>query len=177
MDIRLPRLHWEHRLPDWPAAAAAGFAAGAALMVLELLWTSFVTGDNPWQVSHLIAAILMGPGPLQSTGFDALVVGVALVTHYALGIGFGLVLAWIIAGFRFESSPSLMLAAGAVFGLVLYLIDFYAMVRVFPWFESLRGWPTLVAHLVFGIVAALMYWRLDRQGVSAGGTAAERVVS
>lgn len=177
MDIHLPRLHWEHRLPDWPAAAAAGFAAGAALMVLELLWASMVMADNPWQVSHLIAAILMGPGPLQTTGFDALIVGVALVTHYALGIGFGLVLAWIIAGFHFESSPALMVAVGAAFGLVLYLINFYVMVRVFPWFEPLRGWPTVVAHLVFGIVAALMYWRLDRQGVTPEGTGAGRVVS
>jgi hypothetical protein len=173
----MTRLHWEHRLPDWPAAAAAGFAAGATVMVLELLWTSFAGSTDPWQITRLIAAILMGPGPLQTAGFDALVVGVALLIHYGLGVVFGLVLAWIIAGFHFDTSPALMLAVGAVFGLVLYLIDFYVMVRVFPWFEPLRGWPMVVAHLVFGIVAALMYWRLDRQGVSPGEPGAGRVVS
>lgn len=177
MDLHLNRMHWEHRLPDATAAAVAGLAAGAVLMVLELLWTSFVTAGDPWRVSRLVAALLMGVDPLQTGGFDALVVAVALLTHYGLGIGFGLALAWLIAGFRLESNPALTLAIGALFGLALYLIDFYVMVRVFPWFIPLRGWPTLAAHLVFGIVAALMYWRLDRQGVHPGEPGAGRVAS
>jgi hypothetical protein len=164
MELHLHRLHWEHRLPDWPAAAVAGFVAGAVLMLMELAWTAFVSGADPWQMTRQIAAIVMGWETLQSTGFDALVVAVALLTHYALGVGFGLVLGWILAGFRLDANLGAMLAVGVAFGLVLYLVDFHLMVRVFPWFESLRGWPTLAAHLVFGAVAALMYWQLGRRG-------------
>jgi hypothetical protein len=33
----------------------------------------------------------------------------------------------------------------------------------------LRGWATLVAHLVFGVSAALLYWKLARRGVARSG--------
>jgi hypothetical protein len=36
------------------------------------------------------------------------------------------------------------------------------MARVFSWFADMRSWETFVAHLVFGITAALMYWQLER---------------
>jgi hypothetical protein len=164
MDLRLHTFHWEHRLPDWPAAAVAGFAAGAVLMMLELFWTALVTGGNQWHSSHLIAAILMGPDALQSSDFSVGIVTVALGTHYALGTGFGLVLGWIIAGFHWERKLGMTLAIGALFGLVLYLLDFQVMTSVFPWMAGLRGWTTLLAHLVFGLAAAIMYWKLNRRG-------------
>ena len=52
---------WARREPDWAAAAVSGFAAGAVLMVLELLWAG-ATGANVWDASHRIAAILVGGG-------------------------------------------------------------------------------------------------------------------
>lgn len=165
MELHLHRLHWEHRLPDWPAAAVAGFVAGAVLMVIELAWMALVRSADPWQLTYQVAAIVMGWETLQGGGFDALVVAVALLTHYALGVVFGLVLGWLLAGFHLDTRLGLMLAVGLGFGLALYLVDFYLMVSVFPWFGSLRGWPTLGAHLAFGAVAALMYWQLARRAV------------
>lgn len=165
MDLRLNALHWEHRLPDAPAAAVAGFVAGAVLMVLELLWAALVSGDSPWRISHLVAALVTGPATLQSSGFDVAIVGIALGTHYLLGIMFGLALGWIIAGFRLESDAALLYSAGALFGLALYLFNFHVMVLAFPWFTELRGWATACAHLVFGVVAAVVYHRLYRRGV------------
>ncbi len=152
---------WDARTPDWAAAAASGFVAGAVLMVLELLWTTNLMGVTPWTISHKVAAILMGPAVAQSHEFSAAVVGVALVTHYVLGIVFGMILAAVMAPFHFDSSPSMAVAVGAVFGLLLYLLNFYGLARVFPWFMDLRGWPTLIAHLIFGMSAAFMYWKLE----------------
>lgn len=165
MDLRLHWLHWEHRLPDATAAAVAGLAAGAVLMVLELVWTALVGGD-PWLTSRRIAAVLLGPGPLQAGGFDLGIVVAAALTHYGLGIAFGLLLGWVIAGLHVEGSPALMLAIGALFGLVLYLANFHGMVRIFAWLTPMQGWATLAAHLVFGMVAALLYWKLDRRGAA-----------
>lgn len=164
MDLHLPSHHWEHRLPDWPAAAVSGFVAGAALMVLDLLWSALVSGESPWRTSHLIAAIVLGQDTLASSAFGFSVVTVALVTHYALGVVFGLALAFIIAGFHWDTSPGMTALVGAVFGLALYVLNFHAMTQIFPWFTELRGWPTLAAHLLFGIVAALMYRQLNRRG-------------
>ena len=162
MELHLSSHRWERRLPDWPAAAVAGLAAGAILMVLELLWSTMVTGTNPWMTSHMVAAIVAGPDALQVTDFDVGLIAAALATHYVLGIVFGLVLAVIIAPFHLDSSSGMALSVGAAFGVALYLLNFYGMVRFFPWFADMRGWETLVAHMIFGMSAALIYRKLER---------------
>jgi hypothetical protein len=151
---------WEARSPDWTAAAVAGFAAGAALMVFELLWAA-IEGNSPWTMSYIIAAIITGPGILGSTDFNLSVVALALIIHYVLGIIFGLVLGAIIAAFRFDSSLGMALIAGAAFGIALYLLNFFGMAHAFPWFSQMRGWTTLLAHLFFGMAAAAIYWQLE----------------
>ncbi|HYD82334.1 MAG TPA: hypothetical protein VEC06_21225 [Paucimonas sp.] len=154
---------WVRREPDWTAAAVSGFVAGAVLMVLELLWSVTVAGEKPWATTHMIAALLMGTDALHSMDFSLGVAIMALVTHYVLGIFFAVILAMIMAPFHLDSSAGMALAAGAVFGLLLYWFNFYGMVRFFTWFEELRGWPSIVAHLVFGMTAALAYWKLERR--------------
>ena len=162
MELHMHSHHWEQRMPDWTVAAVSGFAAGAVLMVLELLWSTIIMGTSPWVMSHMIAAIVLGRDALQSTDFSLEVVSVALVTHYVLGIGLGLVLAAIIVPFRFDSSIGMVLLTGAVFGVLIYLFNFYGMVRFFSWFAEIRGWTTMIAHVIFGMVAAAMYWKLEQ---------------
>src|SRR5437870_1558818 len=74
MELHMRSHRLESRRPDWTAAAVSGFAAGAVLMVLELLWSTLVADAGPWTVSHMIAAITMGPDALQSTGFSVPIV-------------------------------------------------------------------------------------------------------
>jgi hypothetical protein len=168
MELHLRSHRWEHRMPDWPAAAVSGFAAGAILMVLELFWST-VLGDTPWAISQKIAAIVMGPEVMQSPDFRVDVIAAALATHYVLGIIFGTALAAIIAPFHLDSSVGMVLLTGAVFGLALYLLNFYGMVRFFPWFADMRGAAMLAAHLIFGIAAAFIYWTLESSNVVRGG--------
>lgn len=162
MELHWHSLHLEHRRPDWVAAAASGFVAGAILMLLELFWSSIVQDANPWVTSHKIAAIVLGTDALRSADFSVGIVGVALIIHYALGIAFGLVLAAVIAPFHLDSSMGRALLLGAVFGLILYLINFYALTAIFPWFADMRGSATLIANLIFGMAAALLYLKLER---------------
>jgi hypothetical protein len=99
---------------------------------------------------------------MQSSTFSVGVVAVALATHYVLGIVLGLILAAIVAPFHFDSSIGMILLTGAVFGLAVYLFNFYGMARFFTWFNDMRGWATMVAHLIFGMSAAIIYWKLER---------------
>jgi hypothetical protein len=143
----------------------AGFAAGAVLMVLDLVWSSMFNAHGPWRTSHMIAPIFIGTDSLKATGFgfSVGVVSIALATHYALGIVFGLVMAAIMVQFRADASPLLALAAGAIMGIALYLINFDVLASLFfPWLQELQGGDTLLAHVVFGCVAAFLYWRLKR---------------
>ena len=46
------------------------------------------------------------------------------------------------------------LAVGAAFGLAPYLINFYGMTALFPWFANARNWVSIFAHVMFGLIAA-----------------------
>lgn len=165
--VGLGTIHW--RRPDWAAAAVAGFAAGAVLMVLDLLWSSAFNPDGPWRTSHMIAPLFIGTDVLRTNGyaFSATVVSIALAVHYGLGIVFGLVMGAILAQLRLDAAPTPALVAGAIMGIVLYLVNFEGIAAFLPWLAELRGPDTLAAHVVFGSVAALLYWRLKRTGPDA----------
>lgn len=169
MELHLPAWRGAHARPDWVAAAVSGFAAGAVLMVLELFWAATTTDEGPWRIPQLVAAILTAEPPAAGAPavFSAFTVAIALAVHYALGIVFGVVLGVLVSWFHSEASLGAMQTIGAVFGLVLYLFNFHVMSQVFPWFAELRGGATMMAHLVFGIAAAVLYWKLARR--DAGG--------
>ena len=163
MELHLNVARWGHRQTDWLAAAVCGLAAGAVLMVVELFWAALVSPDSPWTTSRAIAAILIGREVLQYPGFDVGVMATALFTHYVLGVFFGLALGAILAQFASEWDLPEMMITGVLFGAALYLVNFYGMAQVFPWFGALRGWPAFVGHLIFGASAALIYWKLERR--------------
>jgi hypothetical protein len=165
MDALVGRRSRHLRATDWTAAAVSGFAAGAVLMVLDLIWSAMFDPGGPWRTSHMIAPIFTGSPPPADAGyaFDAGVVAIALVTHYVLGIVFAVVMAFLMAQLRLDRSPDFAVASGAVLGLLLYLFNFELLARgFFPWLATLRGWETIAAHGVFGIVAALLYWKFNR---------------
>lgn len=165
MDAFLGLRRWHWRAVDWVAAAVSGLAAGAVLMVLDLIWSAIFNPDGPWRTSHMISPIFSGAtDSLQAADFrfSVSVVFIALLTHYVLGIVFGLVLAAILAQLRLDTEPLQALVTGAFLGLLLYLLNFEVLTAFFPWLAGLRGTATLAAHLVFGCVAAVLYWRLKR---------------
>jgi hypothetical protein len=163
MELHVRSYHRVFRTPDWVTAAVAGFVAGAVMMVLELLWAIDLMDTAPWQVSHMVAAVVLGPDVLQSSGFSAGIAAAALIVHYVLGIVFGMILAAILAAWHLDARPGAALLTGAVFGFLLYLFNFYGMTYVFPWFAELRNGLTMLAHIIFGMVAAAMYWYLEER--------------
>ena len=169
MDTLLGSSRWKWRATDWTAAAVSGFAAGAVLMVLDLIWSSVFNPDGPWRTSHMIAPIFTGAGGPTTTGYEFSlgVIAISLATHYVVGVLFGLVMAWILAQLGLDAKPGRALVAGAILGAVLYLINFGILAGALcPWLTELRGADTFAAHLVFGMVAAVLYCRLNRIGTA-----------
>lgn len=163
MELHMHSHRWEQRMPNWTVAAVSGFAAGAVLMILELLWSTVIMGASPWAISNMVAAIVLGPDTLQATAdFSLPIVATALVIHYVLGIALGLILAAILMPFHFDSSIGMATLTGAVFGIVVYIFNFYGMSHVFFWFAGMRGVAALLAHVIFGVTAAAMYWKFSQ---------------
>lgn len=164
MDTLLGSGTWKWRATDWTAAAVSGFAAGAVLMVLDLLWSAIFNAHGPWRTSHMIAPIFTGADTLQTSGyaFSLSVVAISLATHYVLGVVFGLVLSALLVQMKLDATRGHSLVAGAILGVLLYLVNFGVLAGFFPWLSALRGADTLAAHVVFGGLTALLYRRLNR---------------
>jgi uncharacterized membrane protein YagU involved in acid resistance len=140
---------------QWASAVIAGLVAG----VFYLLWVMILmptVGDapSPWAPARMIAAIVLGPEVLPPPAtFDAAIVGSALGLHFVLSIIYGLLLAPVISGMT--RLPTLV--TGGVFGITIYIVNFYFFTALFPWFVDGRGWIGSVGHVLFGIVLALTY--------------------
>jgi phosphotransferase system glucose/maltose/N-acetylglucosamine-specific IIC component len=111
-------------------------------------------GLSPWTPLHMIGAIALGPSAMASPDtFDLKIVSVAVVLHMALAILYAVILAFIVA--RMEMGPAILV--GAVYGLVLYGINFYGFTKWFPWWADHRDWVAIFTHVVQGALWAWLY--------------------
>lgn len=150
---------------DWSSAIWSGIIAGAVFMMLEMIMVPMFLGGSPWGPPRMIAAIGMGKGVLPPPDTFALVpMMMAMAIHFMLSVVLAVILALVVNGF----GPGMAGMVGAIFGLVIYLINFYALTAVFPWFEMARNWISIFAHVMFGAVAALSYkWLQKSNGQAA----------
>lgn len=144
---------------DWKAAVWAGVVAGIVFMMLEMILVATIGGGSPWGPPRMIGAMLLGPDVLPPPAtFDLGVFLVAMVIHFILSIILAVPLAWAISRWRLSLAASI--GAGAGFGLIIYLVNFYGFTALFPWFAGARTPITLVAHVVFGLVLGWTYHAL-----------------
>jgi len=174
MELHMQSHHYVHRIPDWRAAVVAGLIAGAVYMVLELLTARFLLYQGAWGTVKMVAAIILGRETMTSAdAFSWTVVLSAGTVHFALSIIFAVVLAMILASFRFDSSMGMASLVGVLFGAAVYFVNFYALGRFFNWFDEARGWESLFAHVLFGLVAADAYCHLERRRGEVSAQAAQ----
>lgn len=154
------------RTPHWKPAVYSGLIAGAVFLVLELILVPLVMGMSVWAPVRMIGAILLGTGALPPEGqpatFGFAVLVAALVVHFVLSGIYGYVLS--LLDFRLDEWAAVVI--GAVFGLVIYLINFYGFTALFPWFEMARGGLSILVHVIFGIVAAWTYKELTKREIA-----------
>lgn len=146
---------------DWIAAVWAGIIAGAVFMMMEMILVGTVGGGSPWAPPRMISAMVLGEGVLPPPAtFDFGIVMLAMVIHFVLSIIYAFVLGWIIANWALGLGAAI--AAGAVFGLIIYLVNFYGFASLwFPWFAMARNWISIVSHIAFGLVLGWAYVALS----------------
>ncbi|MGI8561871.1 MAG: hypothetical protein ACR2J7_10675 [Luteimonas sp.] len=143
-----------HSAISTKAVIWSGLIAGAVFMMLEMVMVPMFLGGSPWGPPRMIAAIAMGEGVLPPPAtFDMTILLVAMVVHFVLSLVLAFIFAFIAKG-RTAGSAALI---GGVFGLVVYLVMFYGMTAVFPWFEAARTWVTIFVHIVFGVLLGWVY--------------------
>jgi hypothetical protein len=76
-----------------------------------------------------------------------------MALHYLVSVLYGLILAPIVHGFRNWVAGMV----GGIVGLVLYFINYAIAGMLMDLTGTQREWPSLVLHIVFGIVFAEAY--------------------
>lgn len=147
----------ERRRFDVRAALWAGVIAGLAFLVVEMVLVAF-TGMSVLAPLQMMAAILLGPEVLPAVSeFTIGILFAALFVHFALSIIYAMVLGLIINGRGY----GVAVGVGLVFGLALYLLNFFAFTTIYPWFAEARNAISVLAHLTFGAAAAAIYVRAE----------------
>ena len=144
---------------DWKATLWSGLIAGAVFLLMEMALVASVGGGSPWGPPRMIGAIVLGIGVLPPPAtFDLGVLLVAMIVHFALAILIAIPLGWTISRRRLGLAASI--GAGAGYGVIIYLVNFYGFTALFPWFADSRTPVTLISHLVFGMVLGWVYHAL-----------------
>jgi len=147
---------------NWLVAIFSGLSAGiiATAVQLALWWAALLPVTHMLlRDSRLAAAIVMGrsvlPPPV-TFAWDVMLV--ATLIHLALSAAYGCALAPLISRLSLRRS----MLAGAIFGLALFALNMYGFTLLFPWFDASRDWITVVAHVAFGMSAAVLYKQWQR---------------
>lgn len=151
---------------DFKAAILAGIVAGLVFMMLEMALVMMFKGQSQWGPPRMMAAIVMGPKVLPPPAtFDMAIMMVAMMIHLMLSIVLGLMIGWAISNWRMDLLVSVVV--GAVFGLLIYYVDFYLFTAMFPWFAMSRGAMTAFSHGMFGLVLGFIYRGLAKRDARA----------
>ncbi|HEY7904732.1 MAG TPA: sodium:proline symporter [Casimicrobiaceae bacterium] len=147
----------------WRAVVYAGIAAAIASTLVEVVaWLALA--DDPagtiLRDVRFAAALVLGQRvlvPAEPVGAGILLAATGV--HLALSFVYAAALSSLLAAWH-AARP---VVVGAAFGTVLYAVNLHGMTRFFPWFAADRDAVTMIAHVVFGVVAAAVYTRRSRQ--------------
>ncbi len=152
------------RSTDWKATILAGLIAGLVFIVMEMVLVPLVGGGSPLGPPKMIAGILLGPDVLPMPDvpptFDLSIFLIGMIVHFVLAVVLAIIFVLIIN--RMNLRLGAAIGAGAVFGLAVYVVNFYGFTAIWPWFEMARNAITIVSHLAFGAVLAWAYFTLAR---------------
>lgn len=155
-DILQPRMR---QLVDWSAAVWAGLIAGALSLGLSPLL--FKAAD----VFNLLSYPILGETTVDGLRLSAVLVGT--LVHLIASLLFGLLTAFLLHRWGIIIG----IVGGALLGLALYAINFYAILEFLPNLVSETGliqiewlrndWRMPLMHILFGATAGGIYESLE----------------
>jgi uncharacterized OsmC-like protein len=134
-------------------AGAVGGVIGGVMMAVWLMFILWLIGTGFWTLLNLIANTVWRSVPLGSK-FSLTAVIIGLIVHVLVSFIFGFLI--VFAAWRLPGPRSLIIASGALFGPVIWLVmQFGIWHAVDPAAaQVISPWVFAVAHLIFGLLAA-----------------------
>ncbi|MFY7998564.1 MAG: hypothetical protein ACOVSW_08185 [Candidatus Kapaibacteriota bacterium] len=142
---------------DWRAALIAGAVSGLVFLLFTV-WLTYNDVGSAWLMLRVLASALLGEGALVPVAGDTVrVLGAALTVHLPLSLGFACLIAFVLHRWGIIVG----IVGGALFGLALYGINFYAVTAFLPQFTLIKSGSMAFAHLIFGAFAGGIYELLE----------------
>ncbi|HYV47308.1 MAG TPA: DUF6789 family protein [Myxococcaceae bacterium] len=138
----------------------AGIVGGLFLVAL-LLATTALKGQNLWPVFKGASAPFFHQRAMQP-GFDAAPVLVGAFLHFLISAGWG----WLFAVICFGLSRPVTIAAGAPWGIVVWLGMHYVLLPMVHLGAMARSAPigmAIIEHVLFGLVLAAAFLPFQRR--------------
>lgn len=133
--------------------AVAGLAGGV-LFILANMWFATTHGKPAVAPFLAISTIFRGSSMPVMSPVDVIA---GLTVHLGLSIVFGMVFALLVGVLGLSRRPAMLPVAGIVYGLVLYVVNFQILARIFfPFFVNAKGPNQLfelwIHPIAFGLV-------------------------
>jgi hypothetical protein len=130
--------------------ALLGLVAGVVFAVFEML-AAWGMGDGFWMPLRMIGAIVLGEDALEPSYSLAGAALTGAVLHMALSALYGAVFGALAAfALGLQSSRAALVAATSLYGLTLWLVNFYVIAPVaFEWFQDANAFVQFIAHVFF----------------------------
>ncbi len=137
-----------------------GIIAGLAFAVFEMIIAAIV-GDNFFGPLRMISATVLGREALTPEVSLAMAATTGVIVHMVYSIIAGGVFGFIVAAVKsLHSSSAVLIISGAVFGLLMWLVNFYLIAPAagWSWFpeRASQFWQGFVAHTF--LYGAILGW-------------------
>jgi hypothetical protein len=139
-----------------------GIIAGLVFALFEMMAAAALMGPAAfWMPLRMIGAMLLGPQALEPAYplVNAAAAGVGV--HMLLSVAFGAVFALLVAQLRtLADTDQWLVVAATIFGLVLWLVNFYVIAPLFGWHwfpQDTNPVVQFVAHTFFFGMALGIY--------------------
>jgi uncharacterized OsmC-like protein len=134
-------------------SAAIGGVLGGVMMAVWLMFILWLTGTGFWTLLNLITNTFWRAVPLDGK-FSVWSLIIGLVAHVIVALIFGAMIA--LAAWWLPLSRTLIIASGALFGPVIWVVMQYGIWRAVDpaAAQIITPWVFAVAHLIFGVLAA-----------------------
>jgi hypothetical protein len=132
----------------------SALVAGGLFAVIEVVGRALDPTETVWVVPRRVSWLLLREDvqPTSTTSQPGLIV-LALTIHAMLSTVYSMLIGLATRSLR--AGPAILL--GALIGLGIYLVNYYALTPVFPVFAEARGLTAIAAHVAFGAGAAAMF--------------------
>jgi hypothetical protein len=114
-------------------AVTGGLIAGIAFAVFEMLASTVLIGAGMFAPLRMIAGIVLGGQALESTYSLLSVITTALIVHLTLSVAFALLFVAVVQPTSSIRSTNMLLLSASIYGLGLWLVNFYVIAPLMGW--------------------------------------------